>query len=88
MENQEKEVNELSIKDFPMEKAMMSDMVALSAVEAILAHPTFAQSLEKPMSQIVAIGFAFAKEFLRQREDWLKPKEETEVPKPSVIQTL
>ena len=32
---------------------------------------------------MTAIGFAFAKEFLKQREEWLKPKEET----PSTIIT-
>jgi hypothetical protein len=32
------------------------------------------------MSQITAIGFAFAKEFLKQREEWLKPKEEPKEP--------
>jgi hypothetical protein len=31
------------------------------------------------MEQMIAIGFAFAKEFLRQREEWLKPKEQTKV---------
>ena len=36
------------------------------------------KQLEKPMEQMTAIGFAFAKEFLRQREEWLKPKEADE----------
>ena len=62
------------IKDFPMEKAMMSDMVALAVIEAMISSD-LAKQLENPMSQITAIGFAFAKEFLKQREEWLKPKE-------------
>jgi hypothetical protein len=32
------------------------------------------------MSQITAIGIAFAKEFLKQRVEWLKPKEEQKEP--------
>ena len=64
-----------AIKDFPMEGAMMSDMVALSVVEAMVSSD-LGKQLEKPMEQMIAIGFAFAKEFLRQREEWLKPKEE------------
>jgi hypothetical protein len=63
------------IKDFPMEGAMMSDMVALAVIEAMISSD-LAKNLENPMSQITAIGFAFAKEFLKQREEWLKPKEE------------
>ena len=63
-----------SIKDFPMEAAMMSDMVALAVIEAMISSD-LAKNLENPMSQITAIGFAFAKEFLKQREEWLKPKE-------------
>jgi hypothetical protein len=39
-----------------------------------------AKGLEHPMSQITAIGFAFAKEFLKQRQEWLKPKEEPKEP--------
>jgi len=62
------------IKDFPMEAAMMSDMVALAVIEAMISSD-LAKNLENPMSQITAIGFAFAKEFLKQREEWLKPKE-------------
>jgi hypothetical protein len=64
-----------SIKDFPMEKAMMSDMVAISVIEAMISSD-LSKDLEHPMSQITAIGFAFAKEFLKQRDEWLKPKEE------------
>ena len=63
-----------AIKDFPMEAAMMSDMVALAVIEAMISSD-LAKNLENPMSQITAIGFAFAKEFLKQREEWLKPKE-------------
>ena len=73
MENQKEEVK--PIKDFPMEQAMMSDMVALDIMGAMI-QSDLAKNLEHPMSQITAIGFAFAKEFLRQREEWLKPKEE------------
>ena len=62
------------IRDFPMEKAMMSDMVALSVIEAMVSSD-LGKQLEKPMEQMTAIGFAFAKEFLKQREEWLKPKE-------------
>jgi hypothetical protein len=64
-----------AIKDFPMEKAMMSDMVSLAVIEAMISSD-LSKNLEHPMSQITAIGFAFAKEFLKQREEWLKPKEE------------
>jgi hypothetical protein len=67
-----------AIKDFPMEGAMMSDMVALAVVEAMVSSD-LGKQLEKPMEQMIAIGFAFAKEFLRQREEWLKPKEQTKV---------
>jgi len=63
-----------AIKDFPMESAMMSDMVALGVIEAMVSSD-LGKQLENPMSQITAIGFAFAKEYLRQREEWLKPKE-------------
>ena len=62
------------VKDFPMESAMMSDMVALGVIEAMVSSD-LGKQLENPMSQITAIGFAFAKEYLRQREEWLKPKE-------------
>lgn len=65
------------IKDFPMEKAMMSDMVAMDVIGAMI-QSDLAKNLEHPMSQITAIGFAFAKEFLKQREEWLKPKEQQE----------
>jgi hypothetical protein len=58
-----------------MEAAMMSDMVALSVIEAMVSSD-LGKTLENPMTQITAIGFAFAKEFLKQREQWLKPKEE------------
>ena len=67
------------IKDFPMERAMMSDMVALDIMGAMI-QSDLAKNLEHPMSQITAIGFAFAKEFLKQREEWLKPKEEEQEP--------
>ncbi|CAB5079661.1 hypothetical protein UFOVP146_67 [uncultured Caudovirales phage] len=70
MSNEENKV----IRDFPMEKAMMSDMVALSVIEAMVSSD-LGKQLEKPMEQMTAIGFAFAKEFLKQREEWLKPKE-------------
>ena len=63
-----------AIKDFPMEGAMMSDMVALAVIEAMISSD-LSKNLESPMTQITAIGFAFAKEFLKQREEWLKPKE-------------
>ena len=63
------------IKDFPMEGAMMSDMVALAVIEAMISSD-LSKQLESPMTQITAIGFAFDKEFLKQREEWLKPKEE------------
>mgnify|MGYP003334491699 FL=1 len=81
MENQSEEVK--PIKDFPMEKAMMSDMVALDIMGAMI-QSDLAKNLEHPMSQITAIGFAFAKEFLKQREEWLKPKEPEE-PKPTIV---
>ena len=71
------------IKDFPMEKAMMSDMVALAVIEAMVSSD-LGKALENPMSQITAIGFAFAKEFLKQREEWLKPKE-SEESKPTIV---
>jgi len=64
-----------AIKDFPMENAMMSDMVALAVIEAMVSSD-LGKQLEKPMEQMTAIGFAFAKEFLKQRQEWLKPKEE------------
>lgn len=67
------------IKDFPMEKAMMSDMIAMDVIGAMI-QSDLAKNLEHPMSQITAIGFAFAKEFLKQREEWLKPKEEPKEP--------
>ena len=73
------ENQESAIKDFPMEKAMMSDMVALSVIEAMVSSD-LGKSLDKPMEQMTAIGFAFAKEFLRQRQEWLKPKETPESP--------
>lgn len=73
------EKEQTPIKDFPMEKAMMSDMVALDIMGAMI-QSDLAKNLESPMTQITAIGFAFAKEFLKQREEWLKPKEE---PKPT-----
>ena len=66
-------MSETAIKDFPMEGAMMSDMVALAVIEAMVSSD-LGKQLEKPMEQMTAIGFAFAKEFLRQREQWLKPE--------------
>jgi len=72
-------VEQPAIKDFRMEHAMMSDMVAMDIIGAMI-QSDLAKNLEHPMSQITAIGFAFAKEFLKQREEWLKPKEE---PKPT-----
>lgn len=69
------------IKDFPMEHAMMSDMIAMDVIGAMI-QSDLAKNLEHPMSQITAIGFAFAKEFLKQREEWLKPKEE---PKTTIV---
>jgi hypothetical protein len=68
-----------AIKDFRMEHAMMSDMVAMDVIGAMI-QSDLAKNLEHPMSQITAIGFAFAKEFLKQREEWLKPKEESKEP--------
>jgi hypothetical protein len=78
------EQEQVSVKDFRMENAMMSDMVALSVIEAMI-QSDIAKSLEHPMSQITAIGFAFAKEFLKQRDEWLKPKEEAPSINPSPI---
>ena len=75
----EKQTEESAIKDFPMEQAMMSDMVALSVIEAMVSSD-LGKQLAKPMEQMTAIGFAFAKEFLRQRQEWLKPKETPESP--------
>ena len=77
--SEEQKPQSTPIKDFPMEHAMMSDMVALDIMGAMI-QSDLAKNLEHPMSQITAIGFAFAKEFLKQREEWLKPKEE---PKPT-----
>ena len=70
-------MSETAIKDFPMEGAMMSDMVALAVIEAMVSSD-LGKQLESPMTQMPAIGFAFAKEFLKQREEWLKPKEPEE----------
>lgn len=79
-ENQtENQVEQSGIKDFRMEHAMMSDMVAMDVIGAMI-QSDLAKNLEHPMSQITAIGFAFAKEFLKQREEWLKPKEEPKEP--------
>ena len=77
------EKEEKAIKDFPMEGAMMSDLVAMEVIGALIMSDA-AKELDKPLQQIVGIGFSFAKEFLRQREEWLKPKEDQE-PKPSPI---
>ena len=79
----ENQSEESAIKDFPMEAAMMSDMVALSLIEAMVSSD-LGKSLDKPMEQMTAIGFAFAKEILKQREEWLKPKEPEE-PKPTIV---
>jgi hypothetical protein len=79
----EKQSEATPIKDFPMEAAMMSDMVALAVIEAMISSD-LSKQLESPMTQITAIGFAFAKEFLKQREEWLKPKEETPSPSPII----
>ena len=70
-------MSETAIKDFPMEGAMMSDMVALAVIESMVSSD-LGKQLENPMTQMTAIGFAFAKEFLKQREEWLKPKEPEE----------
>ena len=72
-----------AIKDFPMEGAMMSDMVALAVIEAMISSD-LSKQLESPMTQITAIGFAFAKEFLKQREEWLKPKQEEPAASPII----
>ena len=63
------------IKDFPMEGAMMSDLVAMEVMGAMISSD-LAKNLDHPTDQITAIGFAFAKEFLKQRGEWMKPKEE------------
>ena len=63
------------IKDFPMEGAMMSDLVAMEVMGAMISSD-LAKNLDHPTEQITAIGFAFAKEFLKQRGEWMKPKEE------------
>jgi hypothetical protein len=65
------------IKDFPMEGAMMSDLVAMEIMGAMIASD-LAKNLEHPTQQITAIGFAFAKEFLKQRDEWMKPKKDEE----------
>ena len=67
-----------SVKDFPMEGAMMSDLVAMEVIGALIASDV-AKGLAHPTQQITAIGWAFAKEFLKQREEWLKPKDEPKV---------
>ena len=79
MSEDTKQVEQPAIKDFRMEHAMMSDMVAMDVIGAMI-QSDLAKNLEHPMSQITAIGFAFAKEFLKQREEWLKPKEEPQEP--------
>jgi hypothetical protein len=58
-----------------MEGAMMSDLVAMEVIGAMISSD-LAKSLDHPTEQITAIGFAFAKEFLKQRNEWMKPKEE------------
>jgi len=74
------------IKDFPMEQAMMSDLVAMEIMGAMVASD-LAKNLDAPTQQITAIGFAFAKEFLKQRDEWMKPKkdEEAYLKTPTVI---
>ena len=62
------------VLDFPMEQCKMSDMVAMTVIGSMI-QSDLAKGLEYPTQQITAIGFAFAKEFLKQREEWLKPKE-------------
>ena len=62
------------VLDFPMEGAMMSDMIAMTVIGAMI-QSDLSKGLEYPTQQITGIGFAFAKEFLKQREEWLKPKE-------------
>jgi len=76
---EENKAEQAGIKDFRMENAMMSDMVAMDVIGAMI-QSDLAKNLEHPMSQITAIGFAFAKEYLKQREEWLKPKEEPKEP--------
>ena len=76
-------MSETAIKDFPMQGAMMSDMVALAVIEAMVSSD-LGKQLENPMTQMTAIGFAFAKEFLKQREEWLKPKEEPKETSPII----
>ena len=78
------EKEEKAIKDFPMEGAMMSDLVAMEVIGALIMSDA-AKELDKPLQQIVGIGFSFAKEFLRQREEWLKPKEDQEPKSPSIV---
>ena len=78
-QTEDTKVEQPAIKDFRMEHAMMSDMVAMDVIGAMI-QSDLAKNLEHPMSQITAIGFAFAKEFLKQREEWLKPKEEPKEP--------
>ena len=78
------EKEEVSVKDFPMEGAMMSDLVAMEVIGALIQSDA-AKELEKPLQQIVGIGFSFAKEFLRQREEWLKPKEPPPEKSPVIV---
>ena len=78
-QTEDTKVEQPVIKDFRMEHAMMSDMVAMDVIGAMI-QSDLAKNLEHPMSQITAIGFAFAKEFLKQRAEWLKPKEEPKEP--------
>ena len=78
-QTEDTKVEQSAIKDFRMENAMMSDMVAMDVIGAMI-QSDLAKNLEHPMSQITAIGFAFAKEYLKQREEWLKPKQEPKEP--------
>ena len=78
-QTEDAKVEQSAIKDFRMENAMMSDMVAMDVIGAMI-QSDLAKNLEHPMSQITAIGFAFAKEYLKQREEWLKPKQEPKEP--------
>jgi hypothetical protein len=68
-----KKMSDKPVLDFPMEGAMMSDMIAMTVIGAMI-QSDLSKELQYPTQQITAIGFTFAKEFLRQREEWLKPK--------------
>lgn len=57
------------MKDFPMEGAMMSDLVAMEIMGALVTSGAGNHIQANPVEAIVKIGFEFAKEFLKQRED-------------------